>query len=176
MKNFKRFAALLLAGLMMLAVFTGCSADTVVTNELGEQYVQTYIDGVNLVRSDDLPTLDNDSRATNLCLQVLDLIDEETGLLPKYEAYTYQDLGDGYYALTIVTVYCESYDDTYTKAIAVTPEFLAEYKASFETIANDPTTVQTYNNYEYIGAAYRVIGNNVYVAFAHRSTAKGMGN
>lgn len=77
MKKFKRIAALLLAGLMMLAMFTACSEEDVDQLSLGKRYVQAYVEGINRVRSEGLPTLENDSNLQAYCKKALEQIDAD---------------------------------------------------------------------------------------------------
>lgn len=78
MKHWKRLAALVLAGALMLGCLTGCCSDNEeAAKALGEAYVTAYLEYLNKAchaADPTLPTLENDAEMQAICEWMLDQI------------------------------------------------------------------------------------------------------
>lgn len=178
MKRFARLFALAMAGIMMFALLTGCSADDTVISEEGEKMIAAYLDSVNSVRSEGTPTLENDEDLKSLCRQLLlleDNIDPDTGLVDKTRLFSaYTDPDTGHHTDIFVTIYGsyvseESYDYF---AAEITPEFIQAEIDYYHTNAEEYQT--EFDHYEAIGIDYVVIGGKTYAAYASKSVHDSM--
>ena len=62
MKMFKRFAAALLAGVMVLAMLTACGGGSGSgTSTIGEEFENKYIAAINTLRGEKAEKLENDT-------------------------------------------------------------------------------------------------------------------
>lgn len=162
MKKLMRSVSLLLTGLMTMALFTACGTDT--ASVLGEQYVQAYIDGINLVRTAD--DLDNDPTLEARCLELLENIDPETGIVEAGKSYVREDYeghrGFGIH-IDIKTTGDYDYQTNSYQAAPVTEEMIAEMTAYYESIPSDSEFALRVNNCLGIAGAYKVINGKAYV-------------
>lgn len=160
MKKFKRIAALLLAGLMMLAMFTACSQEEVEQLSLGKRYVQVYIDGINSYHPKDAQ-LENDKDLEAYCKEALSYLDENGYFNENLEAQLYDKYN---IEIIIETPISDDYEviDGKCKAAPMTEELLAFLKGQY----NETGGANKFDEMTRIGAAYREIGGNIYCARA----------
>ena len=85
MKMFKRFAAALLAGVMVLAMLTACGGAGAST--IGEEFENKYIATLNTLRGEDAEKLENDTVLHDRALAQLAKINED-GTIVVTDAYT----------------------------------------------------------------------------------------
>lgn len=165
MKKLMRSVSLLLAGLMTMALFTACGTSS--ADVLGQQYVQAYINGFNLIRTtEDLP---NDPALETRCLALLEKIDPETCTVKAGEESVYEDYKDHRgFRVHIDIETTGEYDpqtDSY-QAAPVTEKMIAALKAYYESFPSDSEYAQRASNSLAIAAAYKVINGKAYVATA----------
>ena len=77
MKMFKRFAAALLAGVMVLAMLTACGGSGSGTSTIGEEFENKYIAAVNTLRGENAEKLKNDTDLRDRALAQLAKIKED---------------------------------------------------------------------------------------------------
>ena len=78
MKMFKRFAAALLAGVMVLAMLTACGGGSGSgTSTIGEEFANKYIAAINTLRGENAEKLENDTDMQNKALAQLAKIKED---------------------------------------------------------------------------------------------------
>lgn len=177
MKRFARLFALALAGIMMFALLTGCSADDTVTSKEGEKMIAAYLDSVNFVRSEGTPTLENDEELKKLCRQFLeDNIDPDTGLAINlnYSVSIGPDPDTGLFANINVTIYgsrVSEESDNYFAA-EITPAYIQEQIDYYHTYAEEYQS--TFDHYTAVGIDYVVIGGKTYAAYASKSVRNSM--
>lgn len=167
MKNMKRFAALLLAGAMMLVMLTGCSIfSTISGGSLGEQYVDAYIEHINSVRSSSMKKLENDKKIEAICNELLNTLDENGVSSDKYGCRYFEDR-KGYVELLMDDT---SYDEVFAYAISAedVTELLTR-KSQFTDIQLERFR-KMYDSYTAIGASYREINGKTYVAYGYVTT------
>lgn len=161
MKKFKRLAALLLASLMMLALFTACSEEDVVQLSLGERYIQAYVDGINRVRSEGLPTLENDPVLQAYCENALAQIDADGYFDANLTDLSYSK--DEIELVIEIDTDCEAPEGKY-KALPLTEEFIAVISLMFGDaggnfyVGLDEVTA--------LGVCYLEVNGNLYGAVA----------
>ena len=81
MKMFKRFAAALLAGVMVLAMLTACGGGSGSgTSTIGEEFENKYIAAINTLRGENAEKLKNDTDLRNKALAQLQKIKEDARL------------------------------------------------------------------------------------------------
>ena len=78
MKMFKRFAAALLAGVMVLAMLTACGGGAGSgASTIGEKFENKYIAAINTLRGENAEKLENDTDLRNKALAQLQKIKDD---------------------------------------------------------------------------------------------------
>lgn len=160
MKKFKKFAALLLAGVLMLTMLTACSSGP---KSLGAQMADVYLEYINKCRSPEKAKLTNDATLQALAKQALDTIDPETDLIDEEALERFEDEKVPKGVLVAILT------DTGAKATVVTQENLEETKKMVESVGDE--MVGYGDVYEAIGFAWRTVNGKTYFGMA----ARGMG-
>lgn len=149
MKMFKRFAAALLAGVMVLAMLTACGGNGGGGASLGEQLENAMVDQMNSVRSEGSKKLTNDPTLRAQALAVLNKATADGKLkqvdITKNVLVMAEKGGpdeEGYYTL-----------------LAMTEENLANLKKPQQPNAK-------YDAITAFGVATRVVNGKTYLAFA----------
>lgn len=138
MKKMKRLVAVLLAGVMALAILTACGGSKV---SLGEQLEKKYFEVFNAARSEEKGELSNDPELSQMALKALETIDKDGKIA---EENVFQRIGPtmdeetGKYIEITVKVATEERSSSlemYT-AKAVTPEMIAGMSAPDQRLAD----------------------------------------
>ena len=165
MKKFRRLAALLVAGVMALMMFAGCSGsgvNTAVENELLKQ--------LNTAMRTEFK---NDPALHAIAMQQLGKIDQESGLIRSDDAMYYgPSIENGKVeGIAVYVVVREKLDDTekYCTAVEITPEMQKNLtlKDVLGADANDLEEIGT-EGISAITFAARTINGRTYVAFGVR--------
>ena len=156
MKMFKRFAAALLAGVMVLAMLTACGGNGGGGASLGEQLENAMVDQMNNVRSEGSEKLTNDPTLRAQALAVLNKATADGKLkqvdITKNVLVMAEKGGpdeEGYYTL-----------------LAMTEENLANLKRPQQPNAK-------YDAITAFGVATRVVNGKTYLAFAMTDSTQG---
>ena len=149
MKMFKRFAAALLAGVMVLAMLTACGGNGGGGASLGEQLENAMVDQMNNVRSESSEKLTNDPTLRAQALAVLDKATVD-GKLKK------ADITEN--VAVMVTAKTPDENGYYT-LLAMTEENLAALKRPQEHNAK-------YDAITAFGVATKVVNGKTYLAYA----------
>ena len=164
MKMFKRFAAALLAGVMVLAMLTACGGGSG-TSTIGEEFENKFIATLNTLRGEDAEELKNDTVLHDRALAQLAKINED-GTIVVTDAYTSITTpnADGK-SVTVVAI------NVATKGDPVNGVVQAEgiTAASLDKITTDganENTVATMRALKKIGIATKVINGKTYMAIA----------
>lgn len=161
MKKMKRLVAVLLAGVMVLAMLTACGG-----SEIGKKFEDEYLKAMNSIRTE--KDLTNNIGMRNKALALLNYIDED-GMIDKEKAEPRPNVEiseDGKtVTVTILRVAVEK-EPVNRKYVAkeVTPEVIGE-------LTNVPTNpdsdyVAMMNAVKKIGIATKVINGKTYAAMA----------
>ena len=159
MKMFKRFAAALLAGVMVLAMLTACGGGSSTPTSDVDKAEALYMDAYNAALGTDYK---NDAELKKLAKTVLDENLNEKGALNSGKKMTVTKK-DGNSVYTVVTILAQQGDKNVPYGI--TSEELANMLANKDkVIVNvDATTKKTATNLA-VGAVKK--GDKIYVAIA----------
>ena len=169
MKMFKRFAAALLAGVMVLAMLTACGGGSGSgTSTIGEEFENKYIAAINTLRGENAEKLENDTDLCNKALAQLAKIKED-GTIARNDVntstVTYD--ADGKPATVIMisvgTANKGEVVDGVCQAKEITPESLEK---DITTDSSDAEVVKAARALKRIGIATRVINGKTYGAVA----------
>ena len=164
MKKMKRLVAVLLAGVMVLAMLTACGGAG--TSEIGKKFEDEYFKAMNSIRTE--KDLTNNIGMRNKALALLNYIDED-GMIDKEKAEPKPDVEiskDGK-TMTVTTLQVavegEPVNGKYV-AKEITPEVIGN-GANIPTNP-DPDFIATMNAVKKIGIATKVINGKTYAAIA----------
>lgn len=164
MKKMKRLVAVLLAGVMVLAMLTACGGAG--TSEIGKKFEDEYLKVMNSIRTE--KDLTNNTGMRNKALALLNYIDED-GMIDKEKAEPEPDVEiskDGK-TMTVTTLQVavegEPVNGKYV-AKEITPEVIGNV-ANIPTDP-DPDFIATMNAVKKIGIATKVINGKTYAAIA----------
>lgn len=164
MKKMKRLVAVLLAGVMVLAMLTACGGAG--TSEIGKKFEDEYFKAMNSIRTE--KDLTNNIGMRNKALALLNYIDED-GMIDKEKAEPEPDVEiskDGK-TMTVTTLQVavegEPVNGKYV-AKEITPEVIGNV-ANIPTDP-DPDFIATMNAVKKIGIATKVINGKTYAAIA----------
>lgn len=163
MKKMKRLVAVLLAGVMVLAMLTACGGAG--TSEIGKKFEDEYLKTMNSIRTE--KDLTNNTGMRNKALALLNYIDED-GMIDMDKAELQQDVEvskDGKtMTVTILRVAVEK-EPVNRKYVAkeITPEVIGEWNVPTNP---DPDYIAMMNAVKKIGIATKVINGKTYAANA----------
>ena len=146
MKMFKRFAAALLAGVMVLAMLTACGGGAGSgASTIGEKFENKYIAAINTLRGENAEKLENDTDLRNKALAQLQKIKDD-GTIAAIDANT-----------SIVTPNADGKSVT---------EITAESLDEITTDSAGADVVEALRALKKIGIATKVINGKTYAAIA----------
>ena len=166
MKMFKRFAAALLAGVMVLAMLTACGGGSGSgTSTIGEEFENKYIAAINTLRGENAGNLENDTDLRNKALAQLAKIKED-GTIAATDANTsiVTPSADGK-SVTVVMISVGTKGEP-DKGVCQAKEITAE---SLDEITPDSAgvdVVEALRALKKIGIATKVINGKTYAAIA----------
>ena len=167
MKMFKRFAAALLAGVMVLAMLTACGGGSGSgTSTIGEEFENKYIAAINTLRGEKAEKLENDTDLRDKALAQLAKIKENGTIAPTDANTSTVTLdADGKPATVImISVGTEGKPDKgVCQAKEITPESINK---DITTESSDAEIVKAARALKRVGIATRVINGKTYGAVA----------
>lgn len=163
MKKFRRLAALLLAGVLALAVLSGCGGSRF-EREMEETALKYANAAIRATQGEGAREFKNDPGLRQKAYEMLGKIDPESGLIDKEKArmLIQESLGDKY-AITYIYIFVdeEVYGRDKRLATEITPDELARIKQEIEkTLSKGPAA----KDMTAFGAAARTIGGKTYMA------------
>ena len=163
MKMFKRFAAALLAGVMVLAMLTACGGGSGST--IGEEFENKFIATLNTLRGEDAEELKNDTVLHDRALAQLAKINED-GTIVVTDAYTSITTpnADGK-SVTVVAINVATKGDP-VNGVVQAEEITAASLDKITTDGANENTVATMRAVKKIGIATKVINGKTYAAIA----------
>ena len=168
MKMFKRFAAALLAGVMVLAMLTACGGGSGSgASTIGEEFENKYIAAINTLRGEKAEKLENDTDLRNKALAQLAKINQDGTIAPTDASTITGTLSDDKKFVTAVTINVLTDNkgevvDGVCQAKEITPDSLGEITA--EGAGKD--VVEAAQAVKRIGIATKVINGKTYAAIA----------
>lgn len=161
MKKFRRLAALLLAGVLALAVLSGCGG-----SRFEREMEETVLKYVNAAIRDTLGEgareFKNDPALRQKAYELLGRIDPESGLIDSQKAFMSieERLWDKS-TITLIAVVAEEYNRPNKRlATEITPDELARIKNELDHNLTGPAA----KNMMAFGVAARTIGGKTYMA------------
>ena len=163
MKMFKRFAAALLAGVMVLAMLTACGGAGAST--IGEEFENKFIATLNTLRGEDAEELKNDTVLHDRALAQLAKINED-GTIAVTDADTsiITPNADGK-SVTVVAINVATKGDP-VNGVVQAEEITAASLDKITTDGANENTVAIMRALKKIGIATKVINGKTYVAIA----------
>ena len=164
MKMFKRFAAALLAGVMVLAMLTACGGGSGSgASTIGEEFENKYIAAINTLRGENAEKLENDTDLRNKALAQLQKIKDD-GTIAVTDANTSIVTPDGKSVTAVViSVGTKGEPD---KGVCQAKEITAESLGEITTEGAGEGAVETMRALKKIGIATKVINGKTYAAIA----------
>ena len=164
MKMFKRFAAALLAGVMVLAMLTACGGGSG-TSTIGEEFENKFIATLSTLRGEDAEELKNDTVLHDRALAQLAKINED-GTIVVTDAYTSITTpnADGK-SVTVVAINVATKGDP-VNGVVQAEEITAASLDKITTDGANENTVATMRALKKIGIATKVINGKTYMAIA----------
>lgn len=163
MKMFKRFAAALLAGVMVLAMLTACGGAGAST--IGEEFENKFIATLNTLRGEDAEELKNDTVLHDRALAQLAKINED-GTIAVTDADTsiITPNADGK-SVTVVAINVATKGDP-VNGVVQAEEITAASLDKITTDGANENTVAIMRALKKIGIATKVINGKTYAAQA----------
>ncbi len=164
MKKFRRLAALLLAGVLALAVLSGCGGSRF-EREMEETVLKYANAAIRATQGEGAREFKNDPELRQKAYEMLGKIDPESGLIDMEKARMriHESLGDKN-TITLILVEGESYGRDKLLATEITQDELARIKRGIEEMLRDSGGPAA-KNMTAFGAAARTIGGKTYMAF-----------
>lgn len=166
MKMFKRFAAALLAGVMVLAMLTACGGGSGSgTSTIGEEFENKYIAAINTLRGENAGNLENDTDLRNKALAQLAKIKED-GTIAATDANTsiITPSADGK-SVTVVMISVGTKGEP-DKGVCQAKEITAESLDEITPDSAGADVVEALRALKKIGIATKVINGKTYAAIA----------
>ena len=166
MKMFKRFAAALLAGVMVLAMLTACGGGSGSgTSTIGEEFENKYIAAINTLRGENAGNLENDTDLRNKALAQLAKIKED-GTIAATDANTsiVTPSADGK-SVTVVMISVGTKGEP-DKGVCQAKEITAESLDEITPDSAGADVVEALRALKKIGIATKVINGKTYAEIA----------
>ena len=166
MKMFKRFAAALLAGVMVLAMLTACGGGSGSgTSTIGEEFENKYIAAINTLRGEKAEKLENDTDLRNKALAQLAKIKEDgTIAAPDANTSIVTPSADGK-SVTVVMISVGTKGEP-DKGVCQAKEITAESLDEITPDSAGSDVVEALRALKKIGIATKVINGKTYAAIA----------
>ena len=167
MKMFKRFAAALLAGVMVLAMLTACGGGAGSgASTIGEKFENKYIAAINTLRGENAEKLENDTDLRNKALAQLQKIKDD-GTIAAIDANTsiVTPNADGK-SVTAVVISVGTKGEPDDKGVCQAKEITAESLDEITTDSAGADVVEALRALKKIGIATKVINGKTYAAIA----------
>ena len=159
MKMFKRFAAALLAGVMVLVMLTACGGGSGSgASTIGEEFENKYIAAINTLRGENAEKLENDTDLRNKALAQLQKIKDD-GTIAVTDANTSIVTPNA----VVISVGTKGEPD---KGVCQAKEITAESLGEITTEGAGEDAVETMRALKKIGIATKVINGKTYAAIA----------
>lgn len=162
MKKFRRLAALLLAGVLALAVLSGCGGSRF-EREVEETVLKYANAAIRETQGEGAREFKNDPALRQKAYELLGKIDPESGLIDSQKAFMLiqERLGDKG-TLTIIYIFVDEEGYGIDKRLAkeITPDELAKIKQEIDDNLIGPSA----KNMTAFGVAARTIGGKTYMA------------
>lgn len=168
MKKFRRFAALLLAGVLALAVLSGCGGSRF-EREMEETVLKYVNAAMRETQGEDAREFKNDPELRQKAYELLGNIDPESGLIDSQKAYMVieERLWDKS-TITLIAVKAEEYNRPNKRlATEITQDELAKIKDEIDRMLRsngDGTDGPSPEDITAFGVAARTIGGKTYMA------------
>ena len=166
MKMFKRFAAALLAGVMVLAMLTACGGGSGSgTSTIGEEFENKYIAAINTLRGENAGNLENDTDLRDKALAQLAKIKEDgTITAPDANTSIVTPSADGK-SVTVVMISVGTKGEP-DKGVCQAKEITAESLDEITPDSAGADVVEALRALKKIGIATKVINGKTYAAIA----------
>ena len=166
MKMFKRFAAALLAGVMVLAMLTACGGGSGSgTSTIGEEFENKYIAAINTLRGEKAEKLENDTDLRDKALAQLAKIKEDgTIAAPDANTSIVTPSADGK-SVTVVMISVGTKGEP-DKGVCQAKEITAESLDEITPDSAGSDVVEALRALKKIGIATKVINGKTYAAIA----------
>lgn len=167
MKKFRRLAALLLAGVLALAVLSGCGGSRF-EREMEETALKYANAAIRDTLGEGAREFKNDPELRQKAYEMLGRIDPESGLIDMEKArmFIQESLGDKN-TITLILVEGEGYGRDKLLATEITQDELARIKREIDRMLRsngDSSGGLRAKNMTAFGAAARTIGGKTYMA------------
>lgn len=167
MKKFRRLAALLLAGVLALAVLSGCGGSRF-EREMEETVLKYVNAAMRETQGEDAREFKNDPALRQKAYELLGRIDPESGLIDSQKArmFIQESLGDKN-TITLILVDGEGYGRDKLLATEITQDELARIKREIDKMLGsngDSSGGLRAKNMTAFGVAARTIGGKTYMA------------
>lgn len=162
MKKFRRLAALLLAGVLALAVLSGCGGSRF-EREVEETVLKYVNAAMRETQGEGAREFKNDPALRQKAYELLGKIDPESGLIDSQKAFMFiqERLGDkGTFTIIYIFVDEEGYGIDKRLATEITPDELPRIKPAIDDMLSGPLA----EDMTAFGAAARTIGGKTYMA------------
>ena len=160
MKKFRRLAALLLAGVLALAVLSGCGGSRF-EREVEETVLKYANAAMRGTQGEGAREFKNDPELRQKAYELLGRIDPESGLIDSQKAVmVIEEYLGGKSTLTLIAVETERYGRDKRLATEITPDELARIKKEIDDNLIGPSV----KHMMAFGVAARTIGGKTYMA------------